>query len=153
VKRSPEEWVQWLDEFSRGSNREAWRGIMCLLRWIAIREENGHPVPPYLSAMEGDLFHSPLLRRLIEGKDPLPQPPPESCGEPWYELVETGRGIASDVRPWRWAPDEKIAIDNGIWTILEKCSETEYVVAYRSGGEPYRLTKRPEGDWLLERMG
>src|SRR5262249_3180515 len=103
-KRTPEEWLEWLNEFSRGANREAWRGIMCLLRWVEIREENGHPVPPYMRAIEGDLFHSPLLRRLLDGKEPLPCPPPERKGQPWYELLETGRGVAKVVAPWQWAP-------------------------------------------------
>jgi hypothetical protein len=151
-KRTQQEWDEWLDEFSRGANQEAWRGIMCLLRWVEIREENGHPVPFFLRAMEGDIFHSPLLRRLLEGKEPLKHPPPEANGQPWYELAETGRGVARNVRPWEWAPEHKIAIDDGIWTILEKRSDAEYVVAYRQGGEPYRLTKRSENEWLLERV-
>jgi hypothetical protein len=151
-KRSPQEWHEWLEEFSRGDNTEAWRGIMCLLRWVEIREENGHPVPFYLRAMEGDIFHSPLLRRLLGGKEPLPAPPPEANGKPWYELIETGRGVARNVRLWEWAPELKISIDDGIWTIVEKRSETEYLVAYRQGGESYRLTKRAEGEWILERI-
>jgi hypothetical protein len=150
-KRTREEWEAWLDEFCRGSNREAWRGIMCLLRWVEIREENGHPVPPYLRAIEGDLYHSPLLRRLIDGKEPLPTPPPEHHGQPWYELLESGRGVATEVVPWRWAPDQKISIDEGIWTIVEKRSDCEYLVSYRVGGELYRLSQVADRNWLLER--
>lgn len=152
TKRTAEEWKRWLSEFSRGENPEAWRGIMCFLRWIQIRADNGHPVPNFLMGLEGDIYYSHLLRRLLEGKEPLSYPPPESNGAGWYDLLETGRGTARDVRPWEWAPDHKIAINQGIWTILEKRSDTDYVITYRPNGEAFHLTKQPDGDWLLERV-
>ena len=102
--------------------------------------------------MEGDIFHSHLLRRLLEGKDPLEAPPPESFGQPWYELVELGRGSATEVKPWEWAPDQKISVNRGIWTILEKKSDNEFIVTYRLNPVSYRLTKSAEGNWLLERL-
>lgn len=149
--RTPEEWNRWLADNSQGVNDEAWRGIMCFLRWIQIREENGHPVPAFLVGLEGDLFHSRLIRRLLDGKEPLEQPPPEKFGQGWYELVETGRGIATEVSPWQWAPESKIAIDHDIWTIARKRGETEFLVTYRAGGEVYRLSRIDEKEWLLER--
>ena len=152
IRRSPTDWQQWLADFSRGEQTEAWRGIMCFLRWIQIRAENGHPIPNFLPAMEGDIFHSHLLRRLLEGKDPLEAPPPESFGQPWYELVELGRGSATEVKPWEWAPDQKISVNRGIWTILEKKSDNEFIVTYRLNPVSYRLTKSAEGNWLLERL-
>lgn len=151
-RRTGDEWRQWLTEFSRGDQPEAWRGIMCFLRWIQIRAANGHPIPNFLPAMEGDIFHSHLLRRLLSGKEPLDAPPPEMFGEPWYELVETGRGIATEVKPWEWAPEQKISINQGIWTILEKTSDTEYLVTYRLNPAAYRLTKQAGDQWLLERV-
>ena len=139
TRRTSDEWQQWLAEFSRGDHPEAWRGIMCFLRWIQIRAENGHPIPNFLPAMEGDIFHSHLLRRMLSGKEPLDAPPPENFGHPWYELVEDGRGVATEVKPWEWAPEQKISVNQGIWTILEKKSETEYVVTYRLNPAAYRL--------------
>ena len=65
TRRTAEEWDQWLTEYSRGENTEAWRGIMCFLRWIQIRAENGHPIPNFLPAIEEDIFFSHLLRRLL----------------------------------------------------------------------------------------
>lgn len=151
-RRSPEEWDQWLAEFSRGESVEAWRGIMCFLRWIQIRAENGHPIPNFLPAMEGDIFHSHLLRRMLEGKMPLEAPPPESFGQPWYELVETGKGVATEVKPWEWAPDQKISINQGIWTIVEKKSDTEFIVTYRLNPVTYRLTCDKDNTWTIQRM-
>jgi hypothetical protein len=152
TRRTGDDWNRWLAEFSRGEQTEAWRGIMCFLRWMQIRAENGHPIPNFLPAMEGDIFHSHLLRRMLAGKDPLDAPPPESFGQPWYELVENGRGIATEVKPWEWAPEQKISINQGIWTILEKKSDADYVVTYRLNPVAYRLTQQGDGNWLLERV-
>ena len=152
TRRTSDEWDRWLDEFSRGDRSEAWRGIMCFLRWLQIRAENGHPIPNFLPALEGDIFHSHLLRRMRAGKEPLAAPPPETFSEPWYDLVETGRGVATEVKPWEWAPDQKIAINQGIWTILEKRSDAEYLVTYRLHPAAYRLTRQADGTWLLERV-
>jgi hypothetical protein len=151
-RRTTDEWNAWLAEFSRGDQSEAWRGIMCFLRWLQIRAENGHPIPNFLPALEGDILHSHLLRRMLSGKEPLDAPPPESFGEPWYELVETGRGVATEVKPWEWAPEQKISVNQGIWTILEKKSDTEYVVTYRLNPAAYRLSKQADGSWLLEEV-
>ena len=151
-RRTKEEWQQWLEEFSQGINPEAWRGIMCFLRWIQIRAENGHPIPNFLPAIEGDIFHSYLLRRMLDGKEPLEAPPPESFGQPWYELVETGRGVATEVKPWEWAPEQKISINQGIWTIVQKRSETEYLVTYRLNPASYLLAKHADGQWILEQL-
>lgn len=152
TRRTAQEWQQWLSEYSRGDQPEAWRGIMCFLRWVQIKAENGHPIPNFLPAMEGDIYHSHLLRRMLGGKEPLDAPPPESFGQPWYDLVETGRGTATEVKPWEWAPEQKIAINQGIWTILEKKSESEYLVTYRLNPAAYRLSRQPDGTWLLERI-
>jgi hypothetical protein len=149
--RTAEDWRQWLADFSRGQSTEAWRGIMCFLRWLEIKAANGHPIPNFLPAMEGDIYHSHLLRRLLGGKEPLPAPPPESFGQPWYDLVETGRGTPTEVKPWEWAPEQKISVNRGIWTILEKRSDDEYVIAYRLDPAAYRLARQADGAWLLER--
>ena len=150
LDRTPDDWQRWLEEFSNGDNREAWRGIMCFLRWIQIRAQNGHAIPDFLPGLEGDIYHSYLLRRLLGGKEPLPLPPPESFGKAWYELLETGRAEGVEVKPWQWAPESKIAINDGIWTILEKKSDVKMIVTYRVGGERFRLVRGEEG-WLLER--
>ncbi|MEZ6139716.1 MAG: hypothetical protein R3B84_04010 [Zavarzinella sp.] len=150
--RSPDEWQQWLDDFSRGESTEAWRGIMCFLRWIQIRSENGHPVPNFLPAIEGDIFHSHLLRRMLAGKEPFDNPPPESYGQPWYELVETGQSVTKDVEPWEWAPEQKISINKGIWTIIKKNSDQELVVQYKLNPERYLLKRTASDTWTMQRM-
>jgi hypothetical protein len=66
--------------------------------------------------------------------------------------VETGRGVPTEVKPWEWAPEQKISINRGIWTILEKQSETDFTVTYRLNQATYRLHKDAEGAWALERV-
>ena len=151
TRRTAEDWDRWLAEVSRGENPEAWRGIVCFLRWLQIRADQGHPAPNFLTALEGDILHSHLLRRMLAGNQPLDAPPPESFGEPWYEVVETGRGVATEVKPWEWAPDQKISVNQGIWTILEKRSDVDYLVTYRQNPAAYRLSRQADGTWLLER--
>ena len=154
TRRTRDDWQSWLDEFSRGDQTEAWRGIMCFLRWFQIRADNEAPNPELLPAIEGDIFHSHLLRRMLGGKEPLEAPPPENFGQPWYDLVENGRGIATEVLPWEWAPEQKISINQGIWTILEKKSTTRSTrVTYRLNPSAYRLLKQADGNWLLETAG
>ncbi len=152
LERTPEDWSRWLEEFSQGNSHEAWRGIMCFLRWIQIRALNGHAIPNFLPGLEGDVFHSMLLRRMLDGKEPLQHPPPESFGKAWYELLETGRAENVEVQTWAWAPNEKIAINQGIWSILEKKSASDFVVSYRAGGEQFHLRRRDEGGWFMERV-
>ena len=62
---------------------EHW-GIICLLRWLRIRADNGKPFPESLGQLEVDIDHSALLRRLLSGKEPLPQPPPLKHSYPDY---------------------------------------------------------------------
>ena len=153
LDRSPDDWNRWLEEFSQGENCEAWRGIMCFLRWIQVRAQNGHAVPDFLPGIEADLFQSMLIRRLLDGKEPFEHPPPESFGKGWYDLIESGQADNVNVRRWEWAPDVKIAINDDVWTILERRSTTEYVVTYRDGGELFRLSQRPDGSWKMARDG
>lgn len=59
------------------------------LRWIKLAREAG-----YLGAgslpTEADVWHSSLLVRMADGKEPFPQPPPCYCSYPDYGLIETG---------------------------------------------------------------
>jgi len=151
LERTADDWREWLSEFSQGNQTEAWRGIMCFLRWIQIRAQNGHAIPNFLPALEGDLYHSELLRRLLAGSEPLPAPPPESFGRAWYALIETGHAEGVEVKPWEWAPDVKISINQGIWTIMEKRSDADMLVTFRQGGEVFRLHCEADGRWRLRK--
>ena len=152
TRRTAEEWQPVAD---RVQPRGPLRGLAGDHVLPALDSDPGRERPPDPELPAGDgrrHLPQPSLAADAGGKEPLDAPPPESFGQPWYELVETGRGIATEVKPWEWAPEQKISINQGIWTILEKKSDTEYLVTYRLNPAAYRLTRRPDGTWLLERV-
>lgn len=112
--------------------------IDCLLRWLRVREEAGHPFPQSLRQLEADIAHSALLTRLLEGKDPLPEPPPRAMAYPWYELIEKGRAEAYEVFELTGGVEEGsgyqvLVVDQYPWKIVKKVSEDEYLVTYDEG--------------------
>ena len=64
---------------------EEGRIINCLIRWLAIREAHGQPMPLFAVNLAADVDHSSLLRRLLSGKEPFPLPPILTDGYPDYE--------------------------------------------------------------------
>lgn len=59
--------------------------------WFEIRRtwDRGYVTLTY-GQLAADALHSALLHRLLEGKDPLPEPPPLRGGYPDYGAVEEG---------------------------------------------------------------
>ncbi len=149
----PEYWVRWMYHQSQGQDLEAWRGVMCVLRWLAIRERNNIPPAGRVFQLEDDIVHSKLLRRLIEGKEPLPDPPPDSFGNPWYELGETGESEAVEVQEILWAEQHYVLINQSIWKVVERVSEIERRVQYQDQTTIYRLTQTDDRRWRLQREG
>jgi hypothetical protein len=65
------------------------RTLQAVAEWLEVLAESNYGMPT-----SSDVDHSALLHRLLEGKDPLPDPPPRSMSYPWYELIEKGEAIA-----------------------------------------------------------
>ena len=144
-------WDSWINQQSNGLNQEAWRGVMCVLRWLAIRESNSIPPPGRFHHLEDDISHSALLRRLIDGKDPLPDPPPESFGQPWYELVEIGTSANVSVSEIDWGRGTHLIINQALWKVIRQENEDSCLVTHRRGGSLYRLERLKDG-WRLSRV-
>jgi len=142
---------QW-DKFLASRPEPEWQGVVVFLRWLECQEKGGKERPGTFNRFLVNASHSALLRRLIDGKEPFEHPPPLNRSYPWYELMETGKATASDVREYGNAtsPPVKIGINSGMWLILDKRSDDEYIVTYREGGEPYLLQRR--GEWTIERI-
>jgi len=64
------------------------RVLNCIKRWLDIKLENNQR-----QVTSADVDHSALLRRLLSGKEPLPEPPPNGS----YNEVE---GVAPE-HAWR----------------------------------------------------
>ena len=108
--------------------------IQCLLEWLNIREKEGVGFPATTEQLSADVDHSVLLRRLTEGKKPLPTPPPLSFGHPWYELIENGQANASEVVI---SPD-CVSINRQLWKLVSRTKDDDYIVSY--GDQPlFRL--------------
>lgn len=117
--------------------------IQCLIDWLKVREEGGYSFPANADEFAAEVDHSALLRRLMEGKAPLPNPPPLSHSYPWYELVETGSAVPIEV----WEADDRfnagcdykaLVINQHPWRIIEKKSNDDFLITYGNGQEVFR---------------
>lgn len=119
--------------------------INTLLKWLKIREENGISFPTELIQFEIDIRKSALLTRMLGGKDPLPEPPPKAFSYPWYSLIEQGEGDpfeVVEVDPFEVVEVGKdltrILIDQHIWDVIKKISDTEYQITYNGEQGKFR---------------
>ena len=108
-------------------------------RWLEVGYPDKGPTP-------ADAWHSALLQRLLDGKDPLPVPPPRAYSYPWYALIENGRStghldihlyphgvpVLDDDRP-------RVTICQGIWDIVEDQGNDIYIVEWAPTGLRCRL--------------
>lgn len=86
-----------------------------------------------------EIDKSALLERIIRGHKPLPQAPPKSYSQPWYDLVDRGEDICIDVwfrnptgfskrSPGNNSDYKEVSIDSETWKIEESLGPMEYVV-------------------------
>lgn len=109
--------------------------VLATLRWCQVLSANGRGIPS-----ADDAEHSALLRRLLAGKEPLPDPPPLADRYPWYALVDAGTDTATDV--WD-AGDGHLVIRQSRWKIIDR-GETWWRVQWRGEGPVYRVEPTPQ---------
>ena len=107
-----------------------------VVSWLTILVLEGRRYQNRLHRMSVDLDHSALLRRLLEGKPPLPVPPPSSYGYPWYELVDNGFAEPTDVRV---RSSEELSINQFPWRIRECRGPLEWLVSYDRDPRVWRV--------------
>lgn len=110
--------------------------IQALLKTLQIRVENGFSFPESLEELNLVIQKSSLLGRLLDGKEPLPAPPPKSFSHPWYSLIEDG--FASPFEVWKYIPDDdfletEIIINHTGWKLIEELNKNDYIVSYYTG--------------------
>jgi hypothetical protein len=131
--------------------------INLLIRFWEIRTENGIEFPNDLDQFKIACRKSALLRRMLDGKEPLPIPPPVAHSYPWYSLIEEGIGHPYEV--WEgadWLAEmykdyKTIVIDQTVWKIIEKLDEDSWIVTYSYGKEDKR--KFADSKWHVYTIG
>jgi len=128
--------------------------------WLEIRAKAGQLGPLTVGRLMEDAEKSALLPRLLSGQEPLAEPPPTSFGQPWHEIVESGHAdhvLVEEMSAGLAAayPDH-VFINRFPWRVLEHAETDSYLVAWRTDGAPYWLT-RVKGDlspmpWSLVRV-
>lgn len=129
------------------SSEEEDRILKAVLTWIIIA------YPDAISNLRSDMWHSALLSRLLDGKEPLAQPPPIASSYPWYGLVDNGEGKAATVfePTWDFTDNKKyLSIEQSFWEIIEKVNNEEYIVRWQDQEELYKVTKSDENYWLVK---
>jgi len=82
-----------------------------------------------IRGLRADIDHSALLRRLLEGEQALPVPPPKQYSYPAYNLVEKDEpqfvlGV------WFSKDDDMVVIEQSPWRIVEKRGDEDYIVQW-----------------------
>ena len=126
-----------------------------ITKWVEIRQANYQPLPQDSNQLLSDIMHSRLLRRLLAGKEPLPEPPPTSASQPWYELIEDGHGECYEVYEVKpedaLYPGEPALLVNqdSRWRIINKLSDAEYIARHGKTPSRYRVwVSKPDEPYL-----
>lgn len=162
------QWVEggapiYSDEEDEAARRRAKRGeAMDLLHsmrlWEAIKSKHSDSGPSGGSLIT-DALHSlrgGLLGRLyMEGKDPLPHPPPLHMSRPWYGLCEGKRRYRGIMEVWHkpHRHKDKVFIGQHPWDLVETKGRHDWIVRPEPPAHHwglYRIRARPElntGGW------
>lgn len=99
---------------------EETRVLRAVGEWLTVLMEVGHRMPT-----ASDVDHSALLQRLLNGKPPLPEPPPRSFSYPWYSLIEDGSGKAEvrEISDWLGGDGTILIINQSRWEIVERIGD------------------------------
>lgn len=118
----------------------------CFYAWEQIRRENGYDSTP----TGIDIEKSCLLGRMtMEGKPPLPTPPPTAYAAPWYALIENGR--ADLLRHDVWGPTDLdgatvMGICHTAWNVVRLGDPSGYVITHEKAAGEWVLRHRTESD-------
>lgn len=129
------------------------RALPAYARWVeVVRKERNTPdwEPSVI-----DLTKSRLFWWIRSGHEPLPYPPPTAYSCPWYELVvEADRNHSSlefhiaKEGAFGGVFDGQVLIAQCPYKIIEKRSETEYIVGFG----PYRFLAFRDPEMRIEEL-
>lgn len=140
--------------------QDAYEQVQIIVRWMQIRETNGHPPIETPHDFDRHAEHSLrgglLGRMLISKKEPLAHPPPLAFSRPWYSLIENGSAILDGDFVYPGIEKSKLAICQHQWDIVDQ-NEDRYILAWKpdeNGDAPWghwSCDRVPEG-WKLSRL-
>jgi hypothetical protein len=119
-------------------------------KWCRVQEDAGKKPASCFTQLAADFAHSALLTRMLDGKEPLPQPPPVSYSYPWYILMERTGTHRAEVH---FREDGSAEVNqNPNWTVEQELDGGGYILSLA----PYRIkvAKIEDDDslggWLIE---
>jgi len=111
-----------------------------VVRWIALKTQFESRYDPLKGPTMADIDHSALLSRLLEGKEPLPVPPPKQFSYPAYHLVEADEPQYV-LEVWFKDDGREVVIEQSPWIIVSKTNDEDYLVRW-DHNQLYRLYKK-----------
>lgn len=96
--------------------------------WMEIRARTAEPNARWPNP--ADIVHSALLRRLLEGKKPTPEPPPTRFSYPDYELATGNKVEVLEVSVLPLLKDQ-LTVDQSTWFISKVLGEDDYEAEWR----------------------
>lgn len=129
----------------RDLSKEQQFTLRCVDRWLDIRNE----YIPSTPATGADVDHSSLLRRLLNGDEPLPKPPPRRFSYPDYALGMGEPVAIVEFGKLDWAGYDKniLVIDQAQWLILEERDDGSFLLEWPVSKEHFELR-----DKVLQRI-
>lgn len=116
--------------------------VKYLFKVLEIRQINGYDFPNDLNYLMISIRKSALFQRLMEGKEPLPIPPPRAFSYPWYSLIDDGYGYPFEV----WKAEDNlfgfpaVGIDQSVWKLEQELGEDNFIVSYFYGKDNANLS-------------
>lgn len=130
------------------------KDLETLISWLKIRELGMGSFPASTDGLVLAMYKSALLQRMMEGKDPLPEPPPKTFSYPWYSLIENGVGYPTDVWEAEGLEEEMfgkiISVNQFQWKIIEKVGPENWIVTYYHSFDHEK--QRADGYWQVYRQ-
>lgn len=110
------------------------RILKAVSEWLLTAQRAGYKLPLDAGQFAINMHKSSLLRRLLDGKEPYPFPPPKRYSYPWYSLLEAGED-SGYLEPWEASRfmkgrDDELVICQSLWTIVERLGEGHYHLQY-----------------------
>lgn len=139
------------------------KDLKTLMFWLKVREVQTGRFPSCTDDLLLQMHKSALLQRMMEGKQPLPEPPPLSFSYPWYSLLEEGVGYPQEVfKTEGFETDlfgEVIIINQFSWNLMEEVAPDNWVVNYNFGADrefvsrdKWHVYRQEDSSWIIKKL-